>query len=181
VNCLCEHITRLDNSVHLLVIQHPAEENHPKGTGKLTVKSLNRAQLMVTECLTEQQVEAFLRNKHNVLLYPHTDDFEGTQVSVADVQSHASNLPIQLIVLDGTWKKARKILYLNPVLASLPRLAMTAEWTSNYQIRKQKNAQSFSTIEAVGLALSQLEQDSVKYQPLFSLLEALNQQFERYR
>lgn len=136
---------------------------------------------MVTECLTEQQVEAFLRNKHNVLLYPHTDDFEGTQVSVADVQSHASNLPIQLIVLDGTWKKARKILYLNPVLASLPRLAMTAEWTSNYQIRKQKNAQSFSTIEAVGLALSQLEQDSVKYQPLFSLLEALNQQFERYR
>ena len=65
--------------------------------------------------------------------------------------------PLLLVVPDGTWRKARKLLYLNPELEALPRVTLPAGLTSRYRLRKAPMAGALSTIEAIAAALDILE------------------------
>ena len=78
-----------------------------------------------------------------------------------------------------SWKKTRKMLYLNPELAALPRIMLQPQQPSEYRIRKQKNAQSLSTLEAVMALLSELEQSS-QYHRLQNVMDALVAQHETW-
>ena len=60
------------------------------------------------------------------------------------------------MVLDGTWRKSRKMLYQNPVLHALPRLPLTQMPASHYLIRKAHAPDQLSTLEASCYALAQL-------------------------
>jgi DTW domain-containing protein YfiP len=55
---------------------------------------------------------------------------------------------VQLVVLDGTWRKSRKMLHLNPLLRRLPRLSLEDVPASNYLIRKAHKVGQLSTLEA---------------------------------
>jgi DTW domain-containing protein YfiP len=78
---------------------------------------------------------------------------------------------LRLIVLDGTWRKSRKMLYLSPLLQKLPRLPLRNTPASQYLIRKAHAPDQLSTLEASCYALMQLERDDSKYHPL---LQAFN-------
>lgn len=65
--------------------------------------------------------------------------------------------PLLLVVPDGTWRKARKLLHLNPSLAALPRVSLGAVAPSRYRLRKAPEEGALSTIEAVVAALDALE------------------------
>ena len=65
--------------------------------------------------------------RHNLLLYPGPEAGQShgkllTPARVPDLLQVPSKL--RLIVLDGTWRKSRKMLYLNPSLQLLPRLSL---------------------------------------------------------
>jgi len=62
-----------------------------------------------------------------------------------------------LIVPDGTWRKARKIVRANPVLSTLPRFSLPSGAPSEYRIRKTREPAAVSTIEAIARSLSILE------------------------
>ena len=64
---------------------------------------------------------------------------------------------LRLIVLDGTWRKSRKMLYRNPLLQQLPRLSLQRMPASHYLIRKAHRPDQLSTLEATCAALAQLE------------------------
>ncbi len=57
--------------------------------------------------------------------------------------------PETLIVVDGTWPLAKKVVKNNPVLAGLPRIGFTPRRPSNYRIRAEPAEHCVSTIEAV--------------------------------
>jgi DTW domain-containing protein YfiP len=78
---------------------------------------------------------------------------------------------LRLIVLDGTWRKSRKMLYLNPLLQKLPRLPLRDTPPSQYRIRKAHKPDQLSTLEATCYALMQLEGNNEKYT---ALLEGFN-------
>ena len=65
------------------------------------------------------------------------------------------------MVIDASWKKSKKILFLNPALQSLPRIGLTDLATSQYQIRSTSQTDGVSTIEAIYYALSELEDQPV--------------------
>ncbi len=65
--------------------------------------------------------------------------------------------PLTLIVVDGTWWQARKLLKLNPALAALPRVTFNPRRPSDYRIRRQPAAFCVSTIEALAEVLDALE------------------------
>jgi hypothetical protein len=65
--------------------------------------------------------------------------------------------PITLIVLDGTWWQARKLLRRNPALARLPQLRLAPAAPSRYRIRREPHEHCVATIEALALALRALE------------------------
>ena len=150
--CLCSLIPRLWPPTQLLVIQHPDEASHALNTARLLVPGLVNAHLLITENL--QEYPAWMRRLQdpqwrNELLFPG----ERAQVlapAPADVR------PRRLVLLDGTWRKARKLLYLNPILQSLPQVRLASGLSSRYRLRKAPSADALSTIEAGAEALSLL-------------------------
>jgi DTW domain-containing protein YfiP len=83
-------------------------------------------------------------------------------------------------VLDGTWRKSRKMLYLNPALQSLPRLPLRDTAPSHYLIRKAHLPDQLSTLEATAYALAQLENDAHKYNPLIDAFDGFVAQQASY-
>jgi DTW domain-containing protein YfiP len=85
--------------------------------------------------------------------------------------------PPTLMVLDGTWTTAKKLLDLNPFLQTLPRMGFAPSHPSRYhRLRREPAAHCVSTIEAVAEALGELEDDRERFArllvPLRNLLSA---------
>ena len=78
---------------------------------------------------------------------------------------------LRLVVLDATWRKSRKMLYLNPQLQQLPRLPLRDTPASHYLIRKAHAPDQLSTLEATCYALMQLEQDASRFVPLITAFD----------
>lgn len=167
-HCLCQLIPDLDSRTHLLVIQHPSERRHPLNTARLLVRGLRNAQLLIAEQLSEQSdVYQQLQDPawRTELLFPGAD-------STLLLAAPADKRPRRLVVLDGTWRKARRILHLNPILQQLPRVALPAGLHSRYRIRKAPMEGALSTIEAGVTALGIIEPGS-DFSPLLRPFEAL--------
>jgi DTW domain-containing protein YfiP len=88
---------------------------------------------------------------------------------------------LRLVVLDGTWRKSRKMLHLNPLLQQLPRLSLKDMAASHYVIRKAHRPDQLSTLEATCAALSQLEQNTERFAPLLAAFDGFVGQQLAYR
>ena len=117
--CICHLVNIVDSDTELLILQHPLEQKQAKGSARLLHLCLPQSQLIVGEVF---DVDAFLStDKHNILLYPPNPE-SNTPEAVNPTSLVA--MKTRLIVLDGTWRKSRKLLHLNPALANLPRLQL---------------------------------------------------------
>ncbi len=156
----------MDNhAVALLLLQHPDEQFEAKGTARLLSLSLARCTVWVGEQFDASALAQATRTA--ALLYPAS---EGSTA----VQSGAVP-PACLVVIDATWRKSRKMLALNPLLQTLPRLALTAldsTAPSRYApLRRAHRPQQLSTLEASVLALQQLEPAPERFAPLLGAME----------
>ena len=167
-SCLCLLIPSVPNCTHLLVVQHPSEQKHALNTGRLLALGLSNADLLITESLAghaqwcDRLQDSSWRTE---LLFP------GPQVSIIQ-RDCADTRPRRPVLLDGTWRKARKLLHLNPLLQALPRVGLPAGLSSRYRLRKAPEAGALSTIEAGAEALRMLEPDLL-VEPLLAPFEAL--------
>ncbi len=172
-SCLCHWVTPTANRVQVLVLQHPLEVHQAKGSARLLHLSLPRSQLQVCETLTDAALLA-APPAHTILLYPHTPEdaalglLPPAPLAPAALQDPAQ---IRLVVLDGTWRKSRKMLYQSPLLQQLPRLPLVDVPPSRYAIRKAQRPHQLSTLEATCAALAQLEGDAERYQPLLAAFD----------
>ncbi|MCI8209341.1 hypothetical protein AUC61_07320 [Pseudomonas sp. S25] len=164
-HCLCPLIPQLDSRTRVLILQHPSEANHALNTGRLAALGLTNAQLVVGEVFEEPQALFNPPGYRACLLFPG----EGAQTLVA--QSEES-LPMLLVVPDGTWRKARKLLHLNPHLAALPRVTLGAVPLSRYRLRKAPGPDALSTLEAITHALQIIEAPR-SFAPLLVPFESL--------
>jgi DTW domain-containing protein len=188
--CICRWSTPIAHEVEVLILQHPLEAEHAKGSARLLHLSLPNSRLLVGEVFDEQELQTLLhapfgpgsQRKHAILLYPDTPDGAGMAQPAAPVEVvRAEPGILRLVVLDGTWRKSRKMLYANPLLQSLPRLTLRDTPASQYLIRKAHGAHQLSTLEATCYALMQLERDSARYAPLLNAFNDFVAQQLSYR
>ncbi|KAF5187144.1 Dtw domain-containing protein [Thalictrum thalictroides] len=79
-----------------------------------------------------------------------------------------------LIVLDGTWAKARRMYYENPWLKLLPHLKLDAKKLSLYsEVRLQPKAGYLSTIESIVCAMKALGDDCEELDNLLDVFESM--------
>ncbi|WP_029573637.1 tRNA-uridine aminocarboxypropyltransferase, partial [Pseudomonas syringae] len=114
-HCLCALIPQLDSRTRVLILQHPDEVSHALNTARLAALGLVNAQLLVGEVFDDLQQILNPPGYQPRLLFPG----EAAQTPTPYAQD---SLPMLLVVPDGTWRKARKLLHLNPLLAELPRV-----------------------------------------------------------
>ena len=175
VACICAWITVVPHAIEVLILQHPLEAANPKGSARLLHLCLPHSRLVVGETFAPAQLEALLAGKHNVLLYPDTPEHAQLGIAVPPAFERASLPPaaLRLVVLDGTWRKSRKMLYQNPLLQSVPRLSLRDTPPSHYLIRKAHAPDQLSTLEASCYALRQLEPDPEHLLPLIDAFDAM--------
>lgn len=174
--CICHFVVNISSLVEVVILQHPLELHQAKGSASLLHFSLKNSQLHVGELFDVATLSEILHSsgKHPVLLYPALNqgaqhDFNAG--AVLSEESLASPENLRLIVLDGTWRKSRKMLYLNPLLQSLPRLSLKNMPASHYHIRKAHAVDQLSTLEASCYALMELENNQEKFSPLLDAFD----------
>jgi DTW domain-containing protein YfiP len=172
--CICQWIAPVAHDVEVLILQHPMEVTNVKGSARLLHLSLEGSKLIVGEAFAAAELQQLLAGKTNVLLYPDTAADQSLGMSSPPAfdpawQEQPSSL--RLVVLDGTWRKSRKMLYLNPLLQQLPRLPLRNTPPSHYLIRKAHAPDQLSTLEASCYALMQLENDCARYHPLIAAFD----------
>ncbi len=164
-HCLCDLIPSVSSRTRVLVLQHPDEAKHALNTARLVALGLQNAELLVAE--TIENLESYIQQSG----YRACVLFPGNEAQVLSAhQDHQQ--PLLLIVPDGTWRKARKILHCNPLLAALPRVTLPSGLSSRYRLRKAPNEQALATVEAVAYALGVLEPNT-DFSPLLRPFDAL--------
>ena len=170
--CICRWIRPVRVQTAVVVLQHPLEAQHPKGSARLLHLSLPGSCLLTGEVFDDAVLRSALNRypdaegkpRQAVLLYPVEPDnqVQAALQPPATADSIASPLfdPARtcLVVLDGTWRKSRKMLHANGWLQRLPRLSLQAAAPSRYSaVRKARRPDQLSTLEATCAALAQLE------------------------
>jgi DTW domain-containing protein YfiP len=181
--CICGWIAPVDSAVRLLILQHPMEVGHAKGSARLLQLSVQGAAMVTGEAFDPVELQRLLEQegREPLLLYPELPGERALGIAAPptlDAAVLAQPSRLLLVVLDGTWRKSRKMLYLNPALQALPRLPLTQMAPSHYRIRKAHAADQLSTLEATCHALAQLEGAPERYQGLLDSFDRFVSRFE---
>lgn len=189
--CICHWVRPTEHQTEVLILQHPLEVHEAKGTARLLHLSLALNRLVTGEQFDPAELQALLTGpfesleagtaqasaaapRQSVLLYPDLtqDRALGLPSPPALAPSCLQNpARLRLVVLDGTWRKSRKMLHLNPLLQQLPRLALQQLPASRYRIRKARQLHQLSTLEACCAALAQLQDDAQPFKPLLAAFD----------
>lgn len=153
------------------------EAGHAKNTARLLHLSLPSSRLEVGESFDPELLSHWLHapwptssednsalekppKVRTLLLYPPTPDDPQLPVTMppalpADWIAQPESL--RVVLIDGTWRKSRKMLYLNPALQHLPRWCLQDMPPGRYAIRKAHAPDQLSSFEAAAWALAQLQ------------------------
>ena len=164
--CLCSWLTEIDNRHAVLVLRHKSEVKHALNTVEILKNCLTNITVLDGEVFDEEK--CLLPGFIPILLFPGED-----AQKLEELPGQNEKVRYLFIVIDGTWKKARKIIYLNSFLQKLPKVELTLD-KSRYILRK-KAPEGFSTLEAVAGLLGQLEGDEEKFKPLYKALDQMMQ------
>lgn len=161
--CWCDAVVAVPSRTQVVFLQHPRESRVAVSTCRMAHLSLPGSQLHITlDPDHEPALATLLAAPGTHLLFPSAD--------ATDVDA-LTEAPRTLVVVDGTWANARKLVGRSPLLRALPRLGFRPDFASNYRIRREPEGHCLSTIEATAHVLERLEQAPGRYTPMLSAFE----------
>ncbi len=157
VACVCDRITTYDTRLRVLVLQHPQEKDATLGSAQILLASLPKAKLVVglswrnlAHALDEEGADP----KRWAVLFPARESPDG------EVKTRAGG-PLDpealdgIVVLDGTWSKAKTLWWRNAWLTKLHRVTIAPKQPSIYgSLRAEPRREYVSTLESVAAALT---------------------------
>lgn len=164
--CWCDRLQPVVSRTRACFLQHPRESREAIGTARMAHLSLPNSELHVgVEFGSHERVRELASSGETALLFPG----EGA----IDPASLVDKPPQTLIVVDGTWAQARKVIKRNPFLQALPRIGFRPPQPSNYRIRKEPAEDCVSTIEAVVHVLGALAGKPDQFRPLLGAFDRM--------
>lgn len=148
--CWCGSIVPMPTRTRFVFLMHPKEFKEEKaGTGRLTQLCLPNSEIQVgVEFDRHPAVQALIADPANfpVLVYPGE---AARNLSTGELRPEEfAGRRLVVLLLDGTWSCARKMLKVSPSLQRLPRIMFTPSGPSRYVIKQQPQAGCLSTLEA---------------------------------
>ena len=145
--CICKDIPDVDNQTGVLVLRHLLESRKSTNTSRIAQLALRKMELVDVDARTPPDVGAWLADKGKVwILFPG-----GT---TADVEHEK---PDAVLLIDGTWKQARKMVRSHAALLALPRLSLPGGDPNVWRLRTTKHRDAQSSLEAIAEALRIVE------------------------
>ncbi|WP_028769381.1 tRNA-uridine aminocarboxypropyltransferase [Shewanella fidelis] len=168
--CLCASINPMQIKPKLIILQDPSEVGHAKNSVRLLELVIKDTQVVVGQSaddFAELRAQLAQAKQAIYLVYPSDSSVSANQTQVEQ--------DAILLFLDGTWRKAYKLLQLNPWLQAYPALHLDLDNASNYTIRKASRSDSLSTLEAAAMMLKAID-DKQDVAPLTNALHAMVEQ-----
>ena len=140
----------------MLIQQHPQKQDAVLGSAQILAASLPKAKIVIglswpnfAKALGEEGVDP----RRWAVLFPDREA-EAEQVSGRSGINSPSALE-GIVVLDGTWSKAKTLWWRNPWLTKLNRLTLKPKQPSIYgHLRAEPRREFVSTLESVTAALT---------------------------
>ncbi len=167
--CICHLIPKLQLSTKVTLIIHRRELKRTTNTGQLAIKSLQNSEMRVRGDLNKEPLDLsdlLTANYQTILFYPSDDAIELTKEFVSK-----SVLPFQLIVPDGNWRQASKVVSRHPELNQIQKVKISTVNTANFHLRSEHKPEGMATLQAIALALGVIEGPLVQRE-LLNLYEA---------
>lgn len=154
---MCDRIASYPTDRRILILQHPQEQDALLGSAQILMASLPKAKLVVglswrnfASALGEEEVDA----RRWAVLFPDADSPGDAVAGKGGAIVDPSELE-GIVVLDGTWSKAKTLWWRNPWLTKLNRLTLKPAKPSIYgSLRAEPKREFVSTLESVAAALT---------------------------
>ena len=160
LNCLCPYKVTAASETRVWLLTHPYEHYKPTNTGRL-----------IGDILDTTEVFTWYRTEPDPILLARLEDprfapfvvFPDDQPDYAErvvgpdaVQAakRDGRIPV-LVLLDGTWRQARRMFRKSPYLERLPVLPLHSERTTRYRLRKAASSEHLCTAEVAAELLHQ--------------------------
>ncbi len=155
--CVCDRIVPYPTARRVLILQHPQEQDAVLGSAQILAASLPQAKVVVglswrnfAHAVGEEGVDP----RRWAVLFPDRES-EGDEVRARGGVSFEPSRLEGIVVLDGTWSKAKTLWWRNAWLLKLNRLTLKPQKPSIYgSLRAEPRREYVSTLESVAAALT---------------------------
>ena len=155
--CLCDRVVRVRARTSVLILRHAKEAWKSTNTARLAALALEGAEIVAYGAPGRPLDGALLRGEGTWLLFPGMGR-----------TPPPAGPPRRLVVLDGSWGQARRMVQRVAALRALPRLSLPPHRPDRARMRRPPSPEGLSTLEAIALALGRLEGEDVQ-RPLLDL------------
>lgn len=155
--CVCDRIVSFPTTRRIVILQHPQEQDALLGSAQILMASLPKAKLVVglswrnlAHALDQEDIDV----RRWAVLFPDRES-DGDQVTGRRGVTVEPTSLEGIVVLDGTWSKAKTLWWRNPWLCKLNRLSLRPTKPSIYgRLRAEPRSEYVSTLESVAGALT---------------------------
>ena len=163
--CWCAGLTPIETTTRVVFLQHPREAKVAIGTARIAHLGLAGSELHEgIEFADHPRVAELVARPGTALLFP------GEGAIAPDALERP---PETLLVIDGTWPQARKMMARNPALRALPRIGFLPRKPGNYRIRREPAAHCVATVEAVVEVLTAFGLTDSQLAPLLGAFDSM--------
>jgi DTW domain-containing protein YfiP len=183
--CLCEHVKPFHTQSRFTLLIHPMEfKKERTGTGRISHLVLENSALIDGVNFDEdKRWESEVNDPHftPVILYPGPGAVNLSEIQTKEELPGMGSKPLKIIVIDGTWPCAKKMMKLTTSLHHLPRVSFTNTRKSDFVIKHQPDELCLSTIESIHQVLIELKRlgAEVPETPVNNLTDIFGKMVER--
>lgn len=174
LNCLCPYQVTTTARAEVWLIMHPYEAYKPTNTGRLIKDVLPSTRIFQwSRTEPDEELLALLASDRYrpFLIFPDDQpDYADRIVRQPTVDSE--QIPV-FIILDGTWRQARRMFRQSAYLAALPILPLHTERLTRYKLRTPASESHLCTAE-VAIELLKMTGDQQASQLLDDYFDTFN-------
>ena len=176
VTCVCSAVSCIENQSKVIILQDKNEVNNAKNTARLLALSLTNFSIITSDDMPnlKQLQEACVKDPFSFALFFPSNNSNAFESHLATLLKNSTNMPSpikNLLFIDGTWRKAKRLYLSNTWLQSLPSFHFNEQLQGLYRIRKTSVDNGLSTLEAVAYVVSKT--DEVPTKSLYDLFEKM--------
>ena len=151
--CYCHLVHPIELNFKFVILIHPIEARKRVATGRMSHLCLKNSILLRGHNYSNHNTLNEILNDpdlYPVILHPGEPSKNMSTMSQAELKEICpKDKTLTIIVIDGTWATAKKMLKHSQNLINLPKICFTPDKPSNFRIRKQPHENCYSTIEAI--------------------------------